>query len=112
MVPLPSTNSEGQYKTPPTMKDDDASIKTVISGLVNNGEKVVIVMHSYGGYPGTEATEGLARAYRRMQGKDGGVVTPSLCCGLDAICRKSIFELQGEPEMSKNNVSFPPTVQF
>jgi hypothetical protein len=73
-VTLPSTNSEGQYKTPPTMKGDGASLKIVISGRLNNGMGLLIVMHSYCGYSGTEATEGLARAYRQMQGKDGGVL--------------------------------------
>ena len=84
----------------------------MVSGLVNNGEEVVIVIYSYGGYPGTEATEGLARAYRQIQGKDCGVVGLAYVVGWMPSVGKSIFELQGEPEMSKNNVSFPPTVRF
>jgi pimeloyl-ACP methyl ester carboxylesterase len=108
VVPLPSANSEGKYKTPPTMTDDAASIKAVISDLVNNGKEVIIVMHSYGGYPGTEATGGLAKADRQKQGKDGGVVALVYVAGWMPPVGKSIFELQGEPEMLKNAVSFGP----
>jgi pimeloyl-ACP methyl ester carboxylesterase len=108
VVPLPSANSEGKYKTPPTMTDDAASIKAVISDLVNNGKEVIIVMHSYGGYPGTEATGGLAKADRQKQGKDGGVAALVYVAGWMPPVGKSIFELQGEPEMLKIAVSFGP----
>jgi hypothetical protein len=64
-VPLPSANAEGKRKTPATVQDDAAEIKAAISSLVDSGKDVVLVMHSYGGYPGTEATEGLARADRK-----------------------------------------------
>lgn len=90
---FPSANPEGQYKTPPKMEGDGASIKAVISGLVNNGEEVIIVMHSYGGCPGTEATEVLAKADHQKPGKEGGVVALVYVAGWIPPIEKSIFEL-------------------
>jgi pimeloyl-ACP methyl ester carboxylesterase len=112
-VPLPSANAEGKRKTPATMQDDAAEIKTAISGLVDSGKEVVLVMHSYGGYPGSEATEGLARADRKQQGKAGGVVALVYVAAWMPPVGKSIFTLQGEPEMLKNVVSSAtPVLQF
>lgn len=104
-APLPSANSEGKYKVPPTVQDDATSIKGVISGLVDSGKEVIVVMHSYGGYPGTEATEGLAKVDLQKQGKEGGVVGLVYIAGWMPPVGKSIFTLQGEPESLKNAVS-------
>ena len=104
-APLPSANSEGTHTVPPTMQDDAASIKKVISGVVDSGKEVVLVMSSYGGYPGTEATEGLGKVDLQKQGKQGGVVALVYVAGWMPVVGKSIFTLQGEPEMLKNAVS-------
>ncbi|KAE9373310.1 alpha/beta-hydrolase [Stipitochalara longipes BDJ] len=101
-APLPSSNSEGKYKVPPTVQDDAASIKSVITGVVDSGKEVVLVMHSYGGFPGTEATEGLGKADLQRQGKKGGVVALVYVAAWMPPVGKSIFTLQGEPEMLKN----------
>lgn len=90
---------------PPTMQDDAASIKKAISGVVDSGKEAVIVMSSYGGYPGTEATEGLGKVDLQKQGKQGGVVALVYVAGWMPVVGKSIFTLQGEPEMLKNAVS-------
>jgi hypothetical protein len=104
-APLPSANSEGKHTVPPTMQDDAASIKKAISGVVDSGKEAVIVMSSYGGYPGTEATEGLGKVDLQKQGKQGGVVALVYVAGWMPVVGKSIFTLQGEPEMLKNAVS-------
>jgi hypothetical protein len=104
-APLPSVNSEGKHNVPPTMQDDAASIKSVISGVVDSGKEVVVVMHSYGGYPGTEATEGLGKVDRQKQGKQGGVVALVYVAAWMPAVGKSIFTLQGEPEILKTAVS-------
>ena len=103
-APLPSSNSEGKFKVPRTVQDDAASIKSVVSGVVNHGKEVVLVMHSYAGFPGTEATEGLGKAELQKQGKNGGVVGLVYVAAWMPPVGKSIFTLQDEPEMLKNAV--------
>jgi pimeloyl-ACP methyl ester carboxylesterase len=55
---------------PATMEDDAASIHTAISNLVKSGKEVIVMMNSYGAFPGTEACKGLAKS----EGEVGGVV--------------------------------------
>ncbi len=90
---------------PRTMQDDTAAIKAVISSVVDSGKEVVLVMHSYGGFPGTEATEGLGKADLQKQGKEGGVLALVYVAAWMPPVGKSIFTLQGEPEFLKNAVS-------
>ena len=59
---------------PPTMYDDASFIANFVEGLADKGEEVVIVSHSYGGTPASEAVKGLTVAERRKKGKEGGVV--------------------------------------
>ena len=42
--------------------------------IENEGKDVVIVMHSYGGVPGSAAAKGLSKVRRSQEGKRGGVV--------------------------------------
>lgn len=42
--------------------------------IENEGKDVVIVMHSYGGVPGSSAARGLSKVQRSRKGKQGGVV--------------------------------------
>lgn len=42
--------------------------------IADEGKDVVIVMHSYGGVPGSSAARGLSKAQRSQEGKSGGVV--------------------------------------
>jgi pimeloyl-ACP methyl ester carboxylesterase len=43
-----------------TMAEDAAAIRVVTAQLVAQRKRVVLVMHSYGGIPGTESARGLA----------------------------------------------------
>ncbi|KAH8811273.1 Alpha/beta hydrolase fold-1 [Xylogone sp. PMI_703] len=52
---------------------DVAAIRTVVSGLVALGREVVIVAHSYGGTPTSEAVKGLGKEERQLQGLPGGI---------------------------------------
>lgn len=55
--------------------DDAAYIRSMhLEGLVAQGREVIIVMHSYGGVPGTESVKGFARKEIAAQGKAGGVI--------------------------------------
>jgi pimeloyl-ACP methyl ester carboxylesterase len=80
-VPLPSVGSTA------TMADDAVAIHAVTAHLVAEGKRVVLVMHSYGGIPGTESARGLAWRKRtafgggnegkggdKLSGSEGGIV--------------------------------------
>ena len=56
-----------------TMADDAAHIHGIVEALANDEKEVLVVMHSYGGIPGTQAVKGLTRKERQEQGKAGGV---------------------------------------
>lgn len=57
-----------------TMLDDAAAIQCEVSRLADEGKKVILVMHSYGGIPGTESAKGLAWRTRRAEERSGGIV--------------------------------------
>ena len=59
------------------MTDDANHIRGVIEAIANKGREVVLVMHSYGGIPGTQSLSGVTRGERRNaaggndKGKEG-----------------------------------------
>lgn len=57
-----------------SMADDAAHFHGIAESLADEGRDIVIVTHSYGGVPGTEAAKGLGKADREAEGKKGGVV--------------------------------------
>ncbi len=57
-------------ETPATMTDDAAAIRKVTMKLVDDGKDVVLIMHSYGGIPGTDSAVGLGKKERA----EGGIV--------------------------------------
>ena len=67
---LPSAGGSG----PLTHVDDAEHIQRELTELVDQGEDVIIAMHSYGGIPGTESAKGFSKAEREKEGKKGGVV--------------------------------------
>jgi pimeloyl-ACP methyl ester carboxylesterase len=70
VVSLPSVGG----KTATTMTDDANAIQAVTNKIADEGKDVVLLMHSYGGIPGTESAHGLAKKDREVAGKKGGVV--------------------------------------
>jgi pimeloyl-ACP methyl ester carboxylesterase len=56
------------------MADDAAAIQKVTSELASDGQEIILVMHSYGGIPGTESAKGLARKIRQTEGKPGTII--------------------------------------
>ncbi|KAF2725358.1 alpha/beta-hydrolase [Polychaeton citri CBS 116435] len=62
-------------KTPAATFHDDAEyMHSQIETLADEGKDIVVVMHSYGGQPGTEAAKGLVKPDRVKEGKQGGIV--------------------------------------
>lgn len=61
--------------TSATVADDAEDIRQKnLNDLVAQGKEVVVVMHSYGGIPGTESVKGLARKDRAARNEKGGVI--------------------------------------
>jgi pimeloyl-ACP methyl ester carboxylesterase len=67
--------------TPPKkdMSDDVAHVRSSITKLADEGHNVVVVMHSYGGVPGSSAAEGLLASQRSKEGKMGGITHMVYC---------------------------------
>lgn len=99
-VELP-TVSPPSTAVPKTMADDAAHIHGVIEALANDGKHVLVVMHSYGGIPGTQAVEGLTKKERQERGKDGGVMgmvyVTSLLINAGENSEDSFAAFRGEP---------------
>jgi pimeloyl-ACP methyl ester carboxylesterase len=72
---LASLRSTGtQSPGNPSMKDDIIALRSVIKNLVEVAQKeVVLVLHSAGGFLGSEAMMGYDRKAREAQGLKGGV---------------------------------------
>ncbi|KAL3443108.1 Alpha/beta hydrolase fold-1 [Aspergillus insuetus] len=69
-VYLPSVGAAA----PIAFEDDVAAVRRVIAGLVELGREVVVVSHSYGASPATEALRDLSKKDQQEKGQDGGVV--------------------------------------
>ncbi|KAI0173627.1 alpha/beta-hydrolase [Hypoxylon sp. FL1284] len=69
---LPTNN--GSRPPNSTYQDDVDAVRKTVEPLVNDGNDVFMLMHSYGGAVGTNAVEGLARKDRQAKGLPGGVV--------------------------------------
>lgn len=56
------------------LTEDIENVRAKLEKLIDTeGKDVVIVMHSYGGCPGTASIEGLDKKTRQQEGKQGGV---------------------------------------
>jgi pimeloyl-ACP methyl ester carboxylesterase len=100
-----------------TLQDDAAFIKTVLSKLVDDkGKEVIVVMHSNGGMVGTEAvTEEFSRTYRERKGMKDGVVKLLYMCAFLLLKGESLATpLGGElppfipVEVRSHDVPSPP----
>jgi len=61
---------------------DAAFIRSnVLLPQIDNGEEMVLIMHSYGGCPGSMAADGLSVSERRKIGKPGGIIGMIMICG-------------------------------
>lgn len=58
----------------PGLADDVNEASSVLNKHIDQGKDVVLLMHSYGGMVGTEATRGLSRVEREKAGLKGGIV--------------------------------------
>lgn len=71
-VSLPSTGTISPGN--PSMSDDIAAIRSAVKKLVDAEQDVVTVLHSAGGFLGSNAIEGLGAKARGERGLKGGVI--------------------------------------
>lgn len=72
-VRLPSVRDEPPFPTS-HHPDREAVCAAILSALDDEGKDVLLVMHSYGGIPGSDACDGLSKGDRAKEGKATGVV--------------------------------------
>lgn len=70
-VAHPSAGAEPPAKT---LEDDVSNLRSTLQRLVDPGEDVVVVAHSYGGLVASGAVQGLEKPVRQQEEKQGGVV--------------------------------------
>ncbi|KAK6225523.1 hypothetical protein QIS74_01570 [Colletotrichum tabaci] len=76
---------------------DVAAIRQQIQAAVDDGQDVVLFMHSYGGIVGCEACRGFDKTGRQRQGKPGGIVRLVFCAAFLAPEGVSLLDmLQGD----------------
>ncbi|KAF5657169.1 hypothetical protein FHETE_10619 [Fusarium heterosporum] len=68
------SSQEQPINPAPGLADDVKEASSVLNKHIDHGEDVVLLMHSYGGMVGTEATRGLSRSEREKAGLKGGIV--------------------------------------
>jgi pimeloyl-ACP methyl ester carboxylesterase len=78
-VHLPTVNP---LKPQTDFSSDVQAIRTAINTAAELGQKVVLLVHSYGGIPTSEAVYGLDVASRAKEGLRGGVSHLVYCCSL------------------------------
>ncbi|KAI2628873.1 hypothetical protein GGR54DRAFT_368070 [Hypoxylon sp. NC1633] len=95
---LPSlTDGEKPDFVTKSLTDDALAIRSEVQRLVEQGEKVVVVMHSYGGLVGTEAvTKDLSFDQRQSAGLPGGVVHLFYFAAFILSVGKSVLDVYGE----------------
>jgi pimeloyl-ACP methyl ester carboxylesterase len=58
-----------------TVEEDAAHIRKSTYELAAAGKDVILVLHSYGGIPGTESAKGLLKKDREAEQKSGGIIS-------------------------------------
>ena len=74
VVSLPSVGkhtASGEYKPPANMSDDAAAIAATVRPLLEQGEDVVVMAHSYGGVPATHAMKEVGSKAETVEGGRG-----------------------------------------
>lgn len=72
-----SVRTPSVRKEPPFHKDssgDTEDVRAALSTAVGDGNDVVVIMHSYRGFPGSAACKGFSKEDRAKEGEKGSVV--------------------------------------
>ena len=76
----PQQPSTGASPPTKTLHDGATYVRAELELLIEHGQEVVLVMHSYGGVVETQAATGLGKAERMKKGKSGGIVRLFYAC--------------------------------
>ncbi|KAM5344445.1 hypothetical protein ACJ41O_012981 [Fusarium nematophilum] len=91
-VSYPSVGAEPPVKG---LEDDAAAVRNVLQRLADNGDQIVLVVHSYGGLVGANAVKGLGYRQRQEQGLSGGVIMFVYLAAFVTPLGKSIKDMLG-----------------
>ncbi|KAF4120863.1 hypothetical protein GMORB2_2349 [Geosmithia morbida] len=91
-VEYPSVGAE-----PPTkgLADDASAVRSVLERLADEGKKIVLVGHSYGGLVIANAVKGLGYKQRQNDGKVGGVIIMVYLAAFVTPLNGSIIQMLG-----------------
>ncbi|KAB8213023.1 alpha/beta-hydrolase [Aspergillus novoparasiticus] len=78
-----------------TLTDDVASPRHTLENISDNGDEIVLLMHSYGGVVGSAAAKDLSISQRRAQGKSGGILMMIYLAAFALPAGTSLFEAAG-----------------
>lgn len=82
-VSLPSVGAEMRNERPVQSWDPDVrAIRDAILSYVDKGRDVILVCHSYGGAPASQAVQGLSAKDRKETGEQGAVLKIVFIAGL------------------------------
>lgn len=76
-VNLISVGAEPAVKS---LDPDVQHIRNVLLPMIEKGKEVVVVMHSFGGVPGSAALKGMSKTTRLAEGLPGGIVALVYLC--------------------------------
>ncbi|KAJ5532283.1 hypothetical protein N7494_008835 [Penicillium frequentans] len=88
---------------PPTafLPEDVACVKELVNTLIDDGQRVLMIMHSYGGAVGSSAVEGLSLSERKASGKPGGVIHLLYLCAYILPTGYSMWNIVREAKFEK-----------
>ena len=92
--PLPSLNPADPEATT-TTSDSTFIAEKLIAPLLEEGKDIVLVMHSYGGSPGSVAARGLSKTERMSQDLQGGIIGLVFIAALLASEGASLLDMVG-----------------
>lgn len=93
--------SKGDRPPKADLPDDVAHVRSVIETCVERGERVLLIMHSYGGMVGTDAAQGLDLATRRKANQTGGVIHLLYICAYILVPGESPWTIVEETGMQE-----------
>lgn len=99
----------GREGPAPSMFEDAAFIAKEAEILADQGKDVIVIGHSYGGVPVTQAPKGLSKEERKAEGKPGGIVRLAfMTCLVPALGQSARDVLSQGPK--ENQVNIVPDV--
>ena len=81
-----------------SIDEDILAVQQTLLPLIEAGKNVVLVMHSYGSIPGSEAVKGLAKADRERD-EDGGVISLVYMAGFLLKKGQTLLDAKAEPTL-------------